>query len=176
MKIRWWREGDLAAMVNPRSPESEDLAAISTTFTILTKLGRPAMLIGFSNMWEGCAQVWAIPSDLARGNALEIVRLAREMLALCAERYGIHRYQTLMHPADDESIRWIRLLGFHHESILKRAFSDGRELHFYVRFFGGDNEYRKTQGTRDRLREDVANLFSVDEGSVFPPYPIPEFG
>lgn len=143
MRIRRWIEGDLARIPDPRSAVTEHLAASSTSFTITDDDDQPLMIIGFVKLWEGCAQVWAIPSDSVRGKGLWLVRLARNMLKICARDYNLHRYHTLMDPMDTESLKWIRLLGFHHEATFKKAYADGRELLVYARFFTGEDDGRR---------------------------------
>ena len=173
INVRRYREGD-AYHINTRienawdahneAERADTLGRRGTAFTFYEGSARadtyrPVMLMGCNKLWQGCFSVWALPSHEARGYGLQLVRAARLLLDLVAKDKGIHRYHTLVHPKVWENIKWIKLLGFEAESVLRKAGPDHENIIMYAKHQGVNNEQAKNP--RTRLERNVAKLFNV---------------
>lgn len=171
--ITRWQEGD-SQLINYRNENSWDcrddrdradnLARNGIAFSIWEGSARAdtlLMILGMNFLWDGCAQVWALPSHEARGHARYMVESARVLMDVVAKKYRIHRYHTLIHPNLYENIKWIKLLGFQPESVLRSASPTKDNLIMYAKLYL-EGYHEQTKDRRARLETDVAKLLSMD--------------
>lgn len=106
---------------------AENVAKSGRCWTALVS-GQPVACGGFQECWEGRAAVWAILSDQAGPWMLQITRAVRKALdAHPAERIEAHALVGF-----NPAARWLELLGFEPETIL-RKFHQGRDYQSFVR-------------------------------------------
>lgn len=178
--ITLWRPGD-TFLLNARPENKWDcedeilrvdtLASRGYAYSIWEGSARAEpllMIMGCNKLWEGTAQVWALPSYEARGHAKYLVDMANVLLERVGEMLGIHRYHTLIHPHLYENIKWIKLLGFKAESVLHAAGPKKENIIMYAKTYL-EGYHEQTKQSRARLAGYVGELFEMEYGHVFTP-------
>lgn len=173
--ITVWQPGD-TFLLNARPENSWDstdevmrvdtLASRGYAFSIWEGSARAEpllMIMGCNRLWEGTAQVWALPSFEARGHAKYLIDAANVLLDVVAKTMKFHRYHTPIHPRLYENIKWIKLLGFTAESVLKGAGPNKENIILYAKTYL-EGYHEQTRRSRARLAEYVEQLLSVEFG------------
>lgn len=106
-----------------------DLEGIAYTFRINDKL---ALIVGGYVIWEGCAQLWAIANDTAKGHARKIRKSINYLLTDAAKHLKIRRYNALINDGLEINKKWATHLGFVPESVMYKACPDGNHMLSYV--------------------------------------------
>ena len=83
---------------------------------------------GLLPIWSGRVLAWALISEGA--NMVAVSRAAREFLAGFPELQRIEATVDLTFP---EAIRWIELLGFQREGIMRKCGPNGEDFAMYAR-------------------------------------------
>lgn len=78
---------------------------------------------------QGCATAWTLLNPQLSGRRmLQLTRVARAVLASCQTR----RIQAHADPAFPPARRWLELLGFQYEGVLRCFSPDGRDMAVYA--------------------------------------------
>lgn len=89
-------------------------------------------IIGFFPMWEGVAEVWAIPSKHVHAYGLRYVRHAKREIDRIIKENGFRRLQTVSR-ADGATDKWMRILGFECEGLLRGYAANGDDYRMWAR-------------------------------------------
>ena len=83
--------------------------------------GIVAMILGVTVVWEGCGEVWSLPTPLIQGRGLSIVRGTKQLISDAIDKFSLRQIRTGIDASELDDIRWIELIGFKHEATLTRA-------------------------------------------------------
>lgn len=81
--------------------------------------GRVVACFGYFLILPGVVEVWLLPSVYVHDHAIIFVKLVRRYLEQTANVFGWHRIQTVT-KATSEHRRWMNVLGFCEEGIMKK--------------------------------------------------------
>lgn len=90
-------------------------------------------VIGLSVLWPGVASVWSVIGDV-ENHVFWFHRNSKRILNEAVHACNIHRVQAAISKNDQRAIRWIRSLGFHMESTMKKFGTDQSDYFNFVRF------------------------------------------
>lgn len=147
------------------------MASSPHTYTIADELDFPIMILGCNILWKGVAQVWAVPTEQIRGNGWYVTKTAKDILLGIALKDKIRRFHCIVHSGIAENIKWIEVLGFLREGIMRKATPDKMDMYIYVKWYDKtleDYYGRRTKKDYPRLQGDVAKLFRLDAGGAGP--------
>ena len=88
--------------------------------------GTAVAVAGLVERWPGVATAWAFGTELFSLYAIEITRACRRALAAAFNGARIHRVQAMSWAGHHEAHRWLEVLGFTREAVL-RCFGRARE-------------------------------------------------
>lgn len=91
-------------------------------------------ILGYFILRRGVLEVWVIPSKRIKQNAFLYIRFVKRYLEIAARNLGVHRIQTAS-PANAETDRWMRILGFNLEGTLKQYTTDKQDYRMWARIF-----------------------------------------
>ena len=89
---------------------------------------------GIMRLWPGLGYAWALLTPAGRQRPLVVTRLVRQGLAEAMQREKYHRVQADAIKKHKEACRWLEVLGFTKEGIMRRYGADGEDFVRYVRF------------------------------------------
>lgn len=110
----------------------ETAAADGDAFTLMYD-GRVMCVGGVHNIWPGCGQVWLIPSVYALQHPMVFARQVRRILDVMIETHQLHRVQALINTKLAPGERWIEMLGFTKEGVLRKYSPQGNDYFMYGR-------------------------------------------
>ena len=99
--------------------------------TVVDPDGAVVFCAGIHHFWHGTGEVWALFSPLAR-RYLETPRFAKQLLELYVARFGYERLQAVVNPDWPEAVRFIELLGFEKETLMKKYGPNGVDMVLYA--------------------------------------------
>ncbi len=95
--------------------------------------GNIVAIIGYYVLWDGVIEVFVIPSRHLHTCAFQYVRYMKRMVdRLATDDCTLHRIQTRS-LADDCTDKWMKLLGFEKEGVLKRFTSNQKDYNMWAR-------------------------------------------
>lgn len=109
---------------------AERYAAGGTAFTGVHE-GAVVGIAGLVVLWPGVAEAWALMSDRIEGLPFQVTRAIARGLFMEAQNFGLHRIQAVVAADDERAQRWIEILGFRFEGLM-RAYGPDRSN--YLRF------------------------------------------
>lgn len=74
-------------------------------------------LLGFTVLWKGVAEVYIVPSTDLPKHPVHVIRALRKYMAIIEEQFMLRRLHTFS-KEDDQTDKWMRLLGFQCEGVL----------------------------------------------------------
>lgn len=94
------------------------------------------MAVSFYTLaWDGVADACAlINRELSSGRGKELAKAMRERIHELMQTDSLHRVQATSHVTDRASQVFLRAIGYHYESTMKRGASDGSDLFVYALF------------------------------------------
>lgn len=96
--------------------------------------GRPVGIFGIAPVDEGVGMFWGVVSDDARGRGLRWVkRRMRFVQGWLMVQMGVYRRLQTTIRLDREYKRFIELLGFQKEGLMRKIAADGGDLWLYSR-------------------------------------------
>lgn len=104
------------------------LGDVGPAFTAVDDAGVVAVL-GVAEEWEGRAQCWALLSAHAGRHLVALTRAVRAYFATT----GYRRIEAQTPEGFAEGQRWLRLLGFEAEGLMRNYYPDGRAAVRYAR-------------------------------------------
>lgn len=139
MKIAPFRAGDLALLdlqkaqasfseliADPQYGVSIERAGQSYTVWVD---GAPILCAGLIPLWQDRATAWALVSMHAGRHFFSIHRAVRGFLKQAPYR----RIEATVQAGFPEAWRWIQLLGFEHEGLMRAYAPDGSDHHLFAR-------------------------------------------
>lgn len=97
--------------------------------------GEIAAIMGVALLWPGVGEVTMIPSELFYKHIRSCVKLTRELIALAADTYRLHRIQGTTLESCPKHGRFLAFLGFQHEGTMHGYGTNGENylMYAYVR-------------------------------------------
>ena len=93
-------------------------------------------VIGLRPHWPGVAEAWTFLSDEVREKPLELTKSVKASLLEAAERLDLTRIQAVADASDRRAGRWLHLLGFHCEGLMRNYGLNGEgDFFMYARIF-----------------------------------------
>ena len=89
---------------------------------------------GVVTHWEGVGEAWAFISTAAAAHPLGITKAVKGWLDA---QKAYRRIQANVKADDERAVRWIRLLGFENEGLMRAFGPDGTDFRRFVRLYGG---------------------------------------
>lgn len=117
---------------------TKNLEAIVSNYVadaLIDKNGDIMAIVGFYIMWEGVADVFAIPSKNVNAKVSYVLHVRRELDRIMIE-YNLRRLQTFSLD-DDQTNRWMEILGFKKEGTLEKFSSKGDDYNVWARLSDG---------------------------------------
>lgn len=94
------------------------IASEGVAFSIVFK-GVFLAVIGMTQIWNGVAVAYVVPSVYAKKYPVPFVRTVKRMLESTEKAMNLHRIQTDSFD-DEETNKWMMFLGFHDEGVMKQ--------------------------------------------------------
>lgn len=91
--------------------------------------GQPIICAGFMPIWEGRAFAWALLAQSAGRHMAAVHRAARERIRAARFR----RLEAYVDPRYPQAARWVSMLGFQREGLLRRFTPAGEDMEIYCR-------------------------------------------
>lgn len=104
LKLREFDHGNIS------KADIETVSKSSEMFTIFVD-DEVTALVGYMKKWEGVYEVFVFPGEQTNKYPVLYVYKIRRFLNLITRDFGMRRIQTIS-PANEESDRWMRALGF----------------------------------------------------------------
>ncbi len=137
--IRRYREGDIDR-INQRScddigmdKQAAEISASSGYTITLDVDGAPVAVGGIVKLYDGVGQIWAVISDDARSHGLELVRSCRRLIESVTVLEKLDRIHCLVCADNVENQRFIKLLGFRCEFLMRKGGGYGRNAYMFSR-------------------------------------------
>lgn len=100
----------------------------------LNKRDKPIAIIGYSLLWPGVAEAWAVTTDLIDKDRFSFCKKVREYLDFSFNSMGIKRMHITVKNDYLEGMQFARFLKFKPEAFLAKYGPDGSDYIQYVRF------------------------------------------
>lgn len=115
-------EADLVDLDIPAELHKRIMLSIGSSefYTMRVEDGRIIGISGFSYMWDGVYEAWIRVTDLAREYPIALVRASRKRVFEFATTHKVHRIQATTLNGSSRNKRFIKMLGFVGEAVLKR--------------------------------------------------------
>ncbi len=84
---------------------------------------------GFISQTEGRTMVWAILSRMAGRSMVRLHRVVERALAM----HQFRRIETFVVEGFDAGVRWVEMLGFEREGLMRAYLEDGQNAWLYAR-------------------------------------------
>ena len=91
----------------------------------------PMAIFGFVNTSPGVYEMWSEVSDLARGHGFAAIRLVKQILELAFKNLAMHRLQATCRADRDEYTRFLEIMGFEREGVLRQVTPNRKDLILY---------------------------------------------
>lgn len=134
VEFRGYEDGDVYAVKirlgDPLGAPVVEYPGVKWTMTVN---GEPAAVAGIMNGGPGIGMLWAFVSDDARGHGKKIVKFIRPKLDFAFKEMRYHRLQAIVRVDRPEYQRFIELLGFEKEGLMKKAAFNQDDLWLYAR-------------------------------------------
>lgn len=102
--------------------------------TILhVETGAPLAVISGATIFKGTYEVSALIGSLARQYPIQFFRHVRGRIEHYEKTHGVHRTQTMIRTGFPFLVKWIELLGFEREGILRKFGPEGDDYFMYAR-------------------------------------------
>lgn len=96
------------------------------TWECRTADGTPAVIGGFTQVWVGLAGGWLWGTADWSKVSREVTRFVFRFILPALDQTGFHRIECRALKGNEETIRWLQLIGFHEEAVTAQ-FGQGRE-------------------------------------------------
>jgi len=137
MRIVTYQPGDLACVEADNEDDfgmgEEVLCQPGCAYTMLDDDEEVIACMGIIKLWAGVAQGW-VKVDKQKGplHAVFLVRMGRFLARQFMADFDLVRLHTPIRAERKEYVRWVKLLGFHLESIMQKAGQNGSDLLMFV--------------------------------------------
>lgn len=95
--------------------------------------GEVLAVMGITAIASGIGLVWSFISDEARGHGKTMLKFGREKMKLALTEMRFHRLQAVVRADREEYQRFIELLGFEKEGLMRKGCANGDDLWLYSR-------------------------------------------
>ena len=116
-------------MVMFTDPDIGQALAQGKSYTVFDSDGVVQACMGMDEQWPGRALCWALLSADLRHLMLPISVRARRVF----DESGYRRLEAYVDPTFAEAIRWVELLGFKREGLMKKFTPEGDDQLLYAR-------------------------------------------
>lgn len=131
--IRTYQTGDYKLLIKR---DGDDLGdgdfdeETGPTWTILVE-GVPVTIFGLQYAGPGVYDQWGTGTEAIRGHGLFVVKRVREIMELAFENLDLHRIQATCRTDRPEYERFLKLLGFQKEGLLRQMAPDRSDLFIF---------------------------------------------
>lgn len=136
MKIRAYELGDekyIPAQANDWHRDiMAGLAAIGQTLTV-EHACQVVVVMGMAKLWPGVADCWSLVHPSSGVPARQLVRLVKESLETYAQVEELRRANATA--SDEKQLKWMHLLGFEQEFVMRQGGPQGEDLVGMVKWF-----------------------------------------
>ena len=91
----------------------------------------PVAIFGFVNASPGVYEMWSEVSDLARGHGFAAIRLVKQIQDLAFKNLDMHRLQATCRADREEYTRFLEIMGFEREGVLRQMAPNRKDLILY---------------------------------------------
>lgn len=95
--------------------------------------GVPVYCAGIAIRWDGCGDLWMLPSVHVKKYALSVVKCSRQMLDHYIDVYKLHRVQATVKAVDPVDNNFARHFGFELECVMRKYWTDKSDYNLYAR-------------------------------------------
>lgn len=93
--------------------------------------GKIYAVAGIVPLWDGCGEIWAIPTKRGKDKPITIGRHFKRTLDIVAKDLGMRRLQAAVKVGHHEAHRLVHFVGMEEEGLMKKYGPDGAD---YVRY------------------------------------------
>lgn len=87
---------------------------------------------GVTTRWKGTGEVWTLNSPIVKDYPLLFHKLMLRWLETIRKYHGLRRIQAVVEADNDTYVKWIELLGFKREGLLRKYY-DGKDFYMYAK-------------------------------------------
>lgn len=125
------REGDRREAFALRATNPDDLArevveGYRDGVNWCAALERPIAMGGVAELWPGVWEGWMLATDEFPAIGLPMTKWIKATVMPALKKAGCHRWEVKSIATHDNAHRWLEVLGFEREAVLK-AYGRGRE-------------------------------------------------
>ena len=103
-------------------------------FTVIYK-GKPILCFGVTPIWPGVGEGWMIPTRQLQGNAVRLVRGARQLFEKIGPAMQLRRLQFMVRSSHLHAVKFAEALYFEQEATLRAYGPEGDDYFVYARFY-----------------------------------------
>lgn len=131
--VEWLKEhGGLGYLAQFVDREKLLLLEKTEAYTLLSHVGGVLACMGFVDFWPNRGEVWAMFNPRCRSQFLLVHRIAKRIV----DSHQCRRLEATVDADFPQGHRWIGLLGFKKEALMKCYTVDGRDSILYAKIKG----------------------------------------
>jgi len=115
-------------------PHIEDYAVDGLSYSAMCD-GKVYAMFGLYPLWKGVAEAWLLPSSKLENRKMVFHKSCLRFFPYAAEKLKLHRIQVYVRSSNVQAYKWIEMMYFNREGLLKRYGPDINDYYVYGRLF-----------------------------------------
>lgn len=115
-------------------PHIQDYAVDGLSYTAMCD-GKVYAMFGLYPLWKGVAEAWLLPSAKLENRKMVFHKACLRFFPYASEKLNLHRIQVYVRSSNVQAVKWIEMMYFNREGLLKRYGPDINDYYCYGRLF-----------------------------------------
>ena len=115
-------------------PHIEDYAVDGLSYSAMCD-GKVYAMLGLYPLWKGVAEAWLLPSSKLENRKMVFHKSCLRFFPYAAQKLKLHRIQVYVRSSNVQAYKWIEMMYFNREGLLKRYGPDINDYYVYGRLF-----------------------------------------
>ena len=115
-------------------PHIEDYAVDGLSYSAMCD-GKVYAMFGLYPLWKGVAEAWLLPSTKLENRKMVFHKSCLRFFPYAAQKLKLHRIQVYVRSSNVQAYKWIEMMYFNREGLLKRYGPDINDYYVYGRLF-----------------------------------------
>jgi len=115
-------------------PHIEDYAVDGLSYSAMCD-GKVYAMFGLYPLWKGVAEAWLLPSSKLENRKMVFHKSCLRFFPYAAQKLKLHRIQVYVRSSNVQAYKWIEMMYFNREGLLKRYGPDINDYYVYGRLF-----------------------------------------
>ena len=115
-------------------PHIEDYAVDGLSYSAMCD-GKVYAMFGLYPLWKGVAEAWLLPSSKLENRKMVFHKSCLRFFPYAAQKLKLHRIQVYVRSSNVQAYKWIEMMYFNREGLLKRYGPDIYDYYVYGRLF-----------------------------------------